>query len=112
MISSFDDEGRQLSGVVVVWTSDLKPDEYKDVMTGGVRIHQEVDVPATSTSLRIGVEDDATGRLGTLELPLPVPAPADVPRIAKRALCQRSNQTKKSPSDASCKAAKLPRVEE
>jgi VWFA-related protein len=86
MISSFDDEGRQLSGVAVTWTSDLKPNDYKDVMTGGVRIHQEVDVPVVSTSLRIGVEDEATSRLGTLELPLPVPPPVDVPRVAKHAL--------------------------
>ena len=86
MISSFDDEGRQLSGVAVVWTSDLKPDEYKDVMTGGVRIHQEVDIPAAATSLRLGIEDENTSRLGTLELPLPVPAPADVPRLAKHSL--------------------------
>jgi hypothetical protein len=86
MISSFDDEGRQLSGVAVVWTSDLKPDDYKNVMIGGVRIHQEVDVPVAATSLRLGIEDDATSRLGTLELPLPVPAPTDVPRMAKHSL--------------------------
>ncbi|HEX4487738.1 MAG TPA: VWA domain-containing protein [Terriglobales bacterium] len=86
MISSFDDEGRQLSGVAVGWTSDLKPAEYKDVMTGGVRIHQEVDIPVASTSLRLGIEDDATSRLGTLELPLPVAAPLDMPRMAKHSL--------------------------
>jgi hypothetical protein len=86
MISSFDDEGRQLSGVLVVWTSDLKPDEYKNVMGGGVRIHQEVDIPASATSLRLGIEDQSTQRLGTLELPLPVPVPTDLPKIPKHAL--------------------------
>ena len=86
MISSFDDEGRQLSGVSIVWTSDLKPDQFKDVMTGGVRIHQEVDVPSAATSVRLGIEDQSTSRLGTLELPLPVPAAIDMPRMAKHSL--------------------------
>jgi VWFA-related protein len=86
MISSFDDEGRQLSGVAIVWTSDLKPEDYKNVMAGGVRIHQEVDIPVASTAIRLGVEDDVTSRLGTLELPLPVAAPADMPHLAKHSL--------------------------
>jgi VWFA-related protein len=86
MIASYDDDGRQVSGVVIVWTSDLTPAEYKEVLTGGVRIHQEVDIPVAATSLRLGIEDQNSSRLGTLEVPLPLPVPADLPRIAKHSL--------------------------
>jgi len=55
--------------------SDLKPDEFQDVMTGGFRLHQQVDVPFAAASLRLGVQDAITGRLGTLETHLPIKAP-------------------------------------
>ena len=86
MIATFDKDGRQLSGVSTVWSSDLKHAEYKDVISGGVRIHQEVDVPVKAVSLLLGVDDTISNHLGTLELPLPVPAPPDVPRAVKHSL--------------------------
>ena len=72
--------------MVSVWTSDLKPADYKEVLTGGLRIHQEVDIPVAATSMRMGIEDQKSSRLGTLELPLPVPPPTDLPRIARHSL--------------------------
>jgi hypothetical protein len=74
MIATFDEDGRQLSGVSSVWTSDLKQADYKDVISGGVRIHQEVDVPVKAVSLRLGINDATSNHLGTIEIPLPVPA--------------------------------------
>jgi hypothetical protein len=85
-VSPASDDGRQVSGVVSVWTSDLKPADYKEVLTGGLRIHQEVDIPVAATSMRMGIEDQKSSRLGTLELPLPVPPPTDLPRIARHSL--------------------------
>jgi VWFA-related protein len=86
MIAGFDDEGRQLSGFSALWASDLGPADYRDVARGGVHIHQEVDVPSAAVSLRLGIEDQMSDHLGTVELPLPVPAPADVPRTVRHAL--------------------------
>ena len=86
MIATFDEDGRPLSGVSWAWTSDLKPSDYKDVISGGVRIHQEVDVPVKAVSLRLGINDALSNHLGTIELPLPVPAPPDIPRVVKHAL--------------------------
>jgi VWFA-related protein len=86
MIAAYDEEGMQLTGVSTVWTSDLKPTDYEDVVSGGVRIHQEVDVPVKAVSLRLGIVDAISNHLGTLEVPFPVPTPSDQPRTVKHSL--------------------------
>jgi len=55
-------------------------------MTGGYRLHQELDVPAEAVSLRMGVEDVASSRVGTLEISLPVPVPPEELKLANRTL--------------------------
>jgi len=85
-MAAYDQEGQQLSGVSSVWAGTLKLAAYKDVLSGGVRIEQALDVPVQAASLRLGVADPTSNFLGTLELPLPVPVPADVPRIVKHSL--------------------------
>ncbi len=84
--AAHDEAGRQLSGISNGWTSDLKPADYQDVISGGVRVHQEVDVPVNAVSLRLGIIDALSNRLGTIEIPLPVPAPSDQPRTVKHSL--------------------------
>jgi hypothetical protein len=86
VVATFDEDGRRLSGVSSTWTSDLKPADYKDVISGGVRIRQEIDVPARAVSLRLGINDAASNHLGTIEIPLPVPASLDIPRVVKHSL--------------------------
>ncbi len=86
MIAGFDDEGRQLSGFSALWASDLGAADYREVISGGVHIHQEADVPVAAASLRLGIADQMSNHLGTVELPLPVPAPADVPRTVRHSL--------------------------
>ena len=86
MITGFDDDEHLVARMVSTATSDLKPANYKDVMTGGFRMHQELDVPVSAVALRLGVEDGLTSHMGTLEIPLPVPVPPDVPRVMARSL--------------------------
>lgn len=86
LTATFSDDGTQLSGVSTLWTSDLNPAVYQDVINGGVRLHQEVDVPVGAVSLRIGIVDKVSNHVGTIELPLPIPAPPDVPRTVKHSL--------------------------
>ena len=86
VIAAYDEAGRQLSGTYTAWTSDLKPSDYADVISGGVRTHQEVDVPVKAASLRLGVVDALSNHLGTIEIPLPVPLPSDQPHIVKHSL--------------------------
>jgi len=47
-------------------------------VAGGLRIHQEIDVPVKAASLRMAVQDALTGKMGTIEVPLPITAPPGV----------------------------------
>ena len=85
-VAAYDKDGQQLTGLSAAWAGSLKPAAYKDVLSGGVRIEQALDVPVQAASLRLGVADPTSNFLGTLELPMPVPVPADVPRIVKHSL--------------------------
>ncbi|HKW18466.1 MAG TPA: VWA domain-containing protein [Terriglobales bacterium] len=78
MVASFDADGTVRTSIASHVKDDLKPEEYNDVMTGGLRLHEDVDVPVAAASLRIGVQDAITGLLGTVEIPLPVKAPPGV----------------------------------
>jgi len=74
MVASFDHDGMPRTSIVSQANSELKPASYRDVETGGVRLHQEVDIPVTAAFLRMGVQDALSGRMGTIEIPLPVKA--------------------------------------
>jgi len=86
MVTGFNDDGRLVASLVSTATSDLKPANYKDVLTGGFRLHQELDVPTEAVILRLGVEDAISSHVGTMEIPLPVPTPPDAPQIATHTL--------------------------
>jgi hypothetical protein len=86
MIASFDSEGRPLTGVASVSTTETQPGDYRDIFVGGFRAHQEVNVPLDAASLRIGVQDQFTGYIGTVDIPLPVPKPPDLPKLVKHQL--------------------------
>jgi VWFA-related protein len=83
MIASFDAEGRALTGTSNGIEPELSPEVYKEVLIGGFRVHEEVDVPVAAASLRIGIQDRLTGTIGTVDVPLPVPPSRDMPRMVK-----------------------------
>lgn len=78
MVASFDDAGTIRTSIVSRSASKLDPEGYQEVETGGLRLHQEVDVPANASFLRIGVQDATSGRMGTIEIHLPLKAVAGV----------------------------------
>jgi hypothetical protein len=86
MITSFSDEGRLLTGMSTVAKSNLPSEVYKRISAGEVGFLEEVDIPVEATSMRLGVEDQMSNRLGTVEVPLPVPPDPNAPRIAKNKL--------------------------
>ena len=80
MVTSFDKEGRMLSGQSDVGASDLEPAVYKSVISGEFRVHQEADVPVEAASLRVGIQDQMSNHPGTVEIALPVPPLPNEPR--------------------------------
>jgi len=84
MITAFDDDGNLVASQVSQMIADLKLETVRDVLAGGLRLHQEIDVPVKSIAMRLGVEDTANSHLGTLEIPLLVKPPPDVPMAAAR----------------------------
>ena len=48
----------------------LTPEHETRALSEGMRVHQEIDVPAGNIYLRLGVEDKLSGRIGTVEISL------------------------------------------
>jgi hypothetical protein len=86
MVTAFDSEGKQIASQLSQSVADLKPEVMKDIMAGGVRIHQEIDVPVSGTAMRLGVEDVSNSHVGTMEIRLPVPVPPESQESARRTL--------------------------
>jgi hypothetical protein len=62
-------------GHAVNWTGGtqemrLQPDVYASIQKSGIPAHAEIDLPTTEINLMTGIYDWATGKLGTLEIPL------------------------------------------
>jgi VWFA-related protein len=70
-MAAFDEDGHTLNGII----NDGMPMPSADPSEGkqGIyRIRQSLIVPANAVSIRIGVRDRASDRIGTLEVPLPL----------------------------------------
>ncbi len=86
MATAFDEEGALVASQISQVSADLKPETFRDIQLGGVRVHQEIDVPIKSVALRLGVEDVADSHIGTLEIPLPLKAPPEAQAVARRSM--------------------------
>ena len=86
MVASFDGDGTMLTGISHVGISDLEPAVYKAAIGGEFRLHEEADVPISATSLRLGIQDQMSSYLGTVEIPLPVPPVPGGSRKIKQSL--------------------------
>jgi hypothetical protein len=75
MVASFGKDGAMITGMVRHGASDLEPGAYQKVSTNDFRVHQEVEIPVQATSVRLGVQDDLTNRLGTVDISLPIAIP-------------------------------------
>jgi hypothetical protein len=58
---NFTDAGLEVTQTDAQMTQDMR---------NGVRVRQEIDVPAGPVWLRLGVRDATSGRIGTVELGL------------------------------------------
>lgn len=83
LANSYAADGQGLLQAASTAVADLKPDNYRSVLSEGLRLQQELDVPADASFLRLGVADMANSSIGTLELPLPIPVPKNDPLARK-----------------------------
>jgi hypothetical protein len=88
MIAAFAEDGTLRTSNVSAAVSDLKTDGYQEILSGGLRFRQQMDIPVQAKSLRLGVQDGLTGRMGTLELPLPVKSVPGVEQTLARRMPQ------------------------
>jgi VWFA-related protein len=86
MVTAFDEEGKLMASQLSQTVAELRPEALKDIMAGGLRIHQEIDVPVKSVVMRLGVEDVSDSHIGTMEIRLPVPPLPEGQELAHRAL--------------------------
>ena len=61
----------QVSGVLNL---DLDPAQYQTVLKDGINFTQQLQLPPGRYRLRLGVTDTSTHRLGTLDMPIAIPA--------------------------------------
>jgi VWFA-related protein len=80
---TYDHYGNALNWMVRAMDFSLSPERYTAFLQVGVQLHFEIDAPRNSAYLRTGVYDVASGKSGTLEVPLSAavgaPTAASVP---------------------------------
>jgi len=86
MATSFNGEGRMLTGVSSAGTRELTATEFAKAAEGQFGIQQEIDIPLEATSSRLGLQDQMSNRLGTIEVPLPVPPDPEMQPRARSTL--------------------------
>jgi VWFA-related protein len=86
MVASFDRDGRMISATSSVGVNDLQPAAYEKVIAGEFGVQQEVDIPVDAASLRVGIQDQMSNHIGTVDIPLPVPPMPGLARHFKSAL--------------------------
>lgn len=86
MATSFNREGRMLTGVSMMGTRELPAAEFARVAEGRFGVQSEFDVPLEATSIRLGLQDQMSNRLGTVEIPLPVPPDPEMQRAMRSSL--------------------------
>jgi VWFA-related protein len=70
-VSVYDpNDGKLLNSSIMAARPNVPPNVYQSVLNGGAKVRQVIDVPATGNyTLRIGVHDITTDRVGAIEVP-------------------------------------------
>ena len=79
-VAAFDNDGKVLNGTVSDAVADPST-ESSGNKTGLYRVRLSLAVPVNAASIRVGVRDRMSDRLGTLEVPLPL-APEPVAKAS------------------------------
>lgn len=71
---AYDHDGKALNVATRAFNLNLQPAQYAQIMQSGLPLHQEIDIPPGEVYLRLAVHDLSSGRIGSVEIPLQVPA--------------------------------------
>jgi hypothetical protein len=69
MLAADDGEGKPVNLVVTGGEFILKPAVYKSLLTVGLQMHKEIDLPRQAEYLRTGICDLDSDAAGTLDFP-------------------------------------------
>jgi len=71
---AYDHDGKVLNVANRAFNLNLQAQQYAQIMQSGLPLHQEIDIPSGEVYLRLAVHDLSSGRIGSVEIPLQVPA--------------------------------------
>ena len=71
---AYDREGKAVNWAEATQGMNLDPNVYAAIQKSGIPVHAEIDLPNTDVYLETGIYDWASGKAGTLEIPLHVAA--------------------------------------
>lgn len=72
-------DGRRLANTDIGLEATFSEKQLEEAMRQGMRVHQEISVPADASFLRVAVRDATSGRIGTLEFAL-ANGPGEAPK--------------------------------
>jgi hypothetical protein len=72
--TAWDKEFKQAGRVAGSMETTLRPEAYHQVMRTGVPFHQELELKPGTYTLRLGVLDRGSHKLGTVQVPITIPA--------------------------------------
>ena len=67
---AWDMKGKSINWEEGTQQMTLNPNTYAAIQKSGIPAHMEIDLPNTDLYLKVGVVDDSSGKVGTLEVPL------------------------------------------
>jgi VWFA-related protein len=69
---AYNRDGKPLNWMVHLVGLVIRPEQYEGAQKSGIPFHLDIDVPSGEVYLRSGICDTASGKAGTLEIPLSV----------------------------------------
>jgi len=75
-VAAFTPQGKVAANTGKTVAVTITADQYAQVQQKGVLLPLEIKLPPGSYSLRLAVRDNPTGYMGTLNIPLALPAPS------------------------------------
>lgn len=69
---AYDRDGKRVNSMDRNLKADVSPAQYAQIQSGGVPVRMAIDVPSAPAYLVLAVHDVVGGRVGSLEIPLPL----------------------------------------